>query len=531
MLRLQVAHPPPSTSRICWICTSAIYRRYDPAKRPLLATPAASERATNSIQARRPQPAGHPPASHSSWSPSAWSPASPACVGWASRPRAGAHVLLGGRAFSLTSTAARSRGGAGQPQSQTTSSPAHNAAATAATPLPPLEKVLAPVLRVKKEFLGQAGIPTERSTLDALRTCDEAARVLLGAAVPPQLSALEVPSSTSTSALLSLDGSRGGPSAAAATASAGGAAAVDAIGSPARFTSPAPKSPRPALGSSPSPRRSQAGCADPPATTPQASPSRQLNSAIDSISQTAHVIVSLPAVFITPKILELYVGVQSCLGRPETLPEVLSMYASKPVPQAHGATIKYLRPNPDKPANAVSPSVAETALDAAIEAGNLDAAVAIIDSAYATKAFVRSKLLRKALVPASCFAALPVCLYMVASGMSHLQHTMDQSTATAIAFAGVTTYVGFTSAIGLLATATGNDHMKRVTWAPGTPLTRRWIREEERAALDRVVCSFGFSESHRYGEEEGAEFEALREYILRKGMILDQVELMEGMRQ
>ncbi|EJT73381.1 hypothetical protein GGTG_10222 [Gaeumannomyces tritici R3-111a-1] len=384
-------------------------------------------------------------------------------------------------------------------------------------------------MRAKKEFLAQVGIPTQRSTLDALRTCDEAALLLRGAAVPPQLGALEPPSGSSTSALLSLDSSRG-VSPDAATASAGDAAAAGARPASARFASPAPTSSRPALGSSPSPRQSQGGLADPP-TSPQTSPSRQLNSAIDGISQAAYEIVSLPAVFITPKILELYVGLQSRLGRPETLPEVFSMYRSKPVPQAHGATIRYIEQNPNKAANAVAPSVAETALDAAIEARHLDAAVAIIDSAYATKAFVRSKLLRRALVPVSCFAALPVCLYVIASGISHLQHTMDRSMATAIAFAGFTTYVGFTSVIGLLASATGNDHMKRVTWTPGTPLTQRWIREEERAALDRVACSFGFSESHRYGEEEGAEFEALREYILRKGMILDQVELMEGMRQ
>ena len=89
--------------------------------------------------------------------------------------------------------------------------------------------------------------------------------------------------------------------------------------------------------------------------------------------------------------------------------------------------------------------------------------------------------------------------------------------------------MGFTLSIGLVASATANDQMRRVSWTPGTPLRQRWLREEERAAFDRVACSFGFSEEQRYGEEEGNDFQALRQYVLQKGMILDAVELMEGM--
>jgi hypothetical protein len=169
------------------------------------------------------------------------------------------------------------------------------------------------------------------------------------------------------------------------------------------------------------------------------------------------------------------------------------------------------------------------ALDTAIEAKNLDAAVGIIENSYKTKAFIRSKLLRKTLAPALTFAATPLAAYILASRLSVFHDAMDAASATNVAFFGILAYVGCTATIGFVAVTTANDQMKRVTWAPGMPLRRRWIREEERAALDKVACAWGFRESWRYGEEEGAEWESLREYIGQKGMVLDRTELMEGM--
>ncbi len=101
--------------------------------------------------------------------------------------------------------------------------------------------------------------------------------------------------------------------------------------------------------------------------------------------------------------------------------------------------------------------------------------------------------------------------------------------ATNVAFAGILAYVGFTATIGIVAVTTANDQMDRVTWATGMPLRERWLREEERAALDRVAGAWGFKEPRRRGEEEGGEWEELREFIGRRGMVLDRVELMEGM--
>lgn len=249
----------------------------------------------------------------------------------------------------------------------------------------------------------------------------------------------------------------------------------------------------------------------------------------DRISEAAFVIVSHPNVVITSQVLETYLDTQVRLGKVETLPHVLGLYASKPKPRRSRGPLQYFKQNPDRAANAVDLDLVDKALNAAIEAKNLDAAIGIIENSYATKAFVRAKLLKKALLPASAVVATPVAVYLLASSLSHLQNSFDQKTATAVATAGILAYVGFTGWMGALSVITQNDHMKRVTWAPGIPLKERWIHEEQRAALDKVACSFGFSQAHRFGEEEGADFQALREFILCKGMVLDRVELMEGM--
>lgn len=80
-----------------------------------------------------------------------------------------------------------------------------------------------------------------------------------------------------------------------------------------------------------------------------------------------------------------------------------------------------------------------------------------------------------------------------------------------------------------MAITTANDQMERVTWSQGMPLRERWIREEERAAIDKVAQAWGFNETWRRGEEEGDDWEVLREWVAARGMILDAAELMEGM--
>jgi hypothetical protein len=68
-----------------------------------------------------------------------------------------------------------------------------------------------------------------------------------------------------------------------------------------------------------------------------------------------------------------------------------------------------------------------------------------------------------------------------------------------------------------------------VTWVGGMPLRERWLREEERAALDKVAIAWGFKEEWKRGMETGLEWESLREFIGRRGMVLDASNLMQGM--
>ncbi|TAQ88554.1 hypothetical protein B7494_g3147 [Chlorociboria aeruginascens] len=247
------------------------------------------------------------------------------------------------------------------------------------------------------------------------------------------------------------------------------------------------------------------------------------------LSNLAHSIVKHPHVFISPEVLEAYVDVQSKLSRPGTFPEVFHLYANKPLPQEGTSPIRYSRQNPNKSANAIPTIVANRALQAAIDTRQLGVAMDLIESTYTTKAFRRAKFIRKALVPSIGLTAAPFAAYVIASKLAASQTTMDTALATSLAFTGILAYVGFTTIIGVVAVTTANDQMDRVTWAPGIQLRERWMREEERAAIDKIAGAWGFRETWRRGEEEGEDWDALREWIGYKGMILDRVELMEGM--
>ncbi|CCC10243.1 unnamed protein product [Sordaria macrospora k-hell] len=319
--------------------------------------------------------------------------------------------------------------------------------------------------RVTKEFLAKEGIPTEHMTLTALR-----------ALVQPT-----VPLAASVSA--SHDSHSPAVGAEVDQTSAFDLLGLDANGRNARGTTAAPEG------------------LEPP---PYLSFSKD---AADEISDAAYAIISHPPVIITPLLLKEY-------GCPKL---------------SSGHKLTYKERNPDMPKNAVDPEVAEMALDAALDAKDLDAAVGIVENTYSTKAYTRDKLLRKALIPMTGLGLTPVAAYALAKNYGTWQDSMETVLATNVAFFGMLAYVGFTATMGIVAMTTANDQMKRVTWGPGIPLRERWIREDERAAYDKIACSFGFGEVLRYGEEEGEEFDVLREYILSKGMILDAVNLMPGM--
>lgn len=250
---------------------------------------------------------------------------------------------------------------------------------------------------------------------------------------------------------------------------------------------------------------------------------------ISAVSDLAHQLMIHPPVFITPEILARYISIQRILSLPQSFADVFALYATKPIPNPDTNPVTYHTPNPNKVQFAVPKPLADAALAAAIKIKDLPLAVDIIQTTYATPAFRRAKFIRKALFPLTGLALSPVAAYALAVQLAARVDTMDPKVATYGAFAGILAYIGVTSSIGLIAITTSNDQMDRVTWAVGTPLRERWLREEERAALDLVACAWGFKERHKRGDEDGEEWEALREWIARRKMVLDRPELMEGM--
>lgn len=252
---------------------------------------------------------------------------------------------------------------------------------------------------------------------------------------------------------------------------------------------------------------------------------------LSSISTKAFNIALAPNTFITSDVLKTYISLQSLLGQPQDFPQVLELYRTKFAPRraSSGQGVEYTEPNPSSPSAAIPPAIADDALAAAITAHDLPLALSVIDNTYCTQAYKRSKFLRSALFPLAGVVLTPLAAYTLASRFSDLQNTMDPSNATGIAMAGILTYTTAVATIGYVALTTANDQMVRVTWATGMPLWERWVREEERSAVDKVAQAWGFKSMDRWGEEEGVEWEALKEWTGLRGMTIDRVELMEGM--
>jgi len=320
----------------------------------------------------------------------------------------------------------------------------------------------------RNKFLSVDGIPAQQLTAAALQSCLRAA-----AALHPQLKRAEAQSKASASRLVALGAERTGTR-----------LPIDA----------------------------------------------KLQDAVNRISYAAYTIINHPNVEMTPEFLETYVQVQSQLGRPESLPSVLELYASKPKPVVKDGQIQYVAQNPNAAARAIEVGVAEAALQTAVDAKNLDAALGIVDAAYCVPAFKRQKLIKNATAPAIGLATLPFGIFGLSTAYAaYWQNTMDVTTATGIGVAGISGYFFVVGSLGLIAKLSNKDQMRRVTWAPGTPLRYRWLREDERRALDKVACAWGFQEPWRHGEETGPEWEGLKEYMGYRGMLLDRVEFMEGM--
>ncbi|KAK5990812.1 hypothetical protein PT974_09085 [Cladobotryum mycophilum] len=256
----------------------------------------------------------------------------------------------------------------------------------------------------------------------------------------------------------------------------------------------------------------------------------KLMDATNRISYAAYTIITHPNVEMTPEFLELYVQTQAQLGRPESLPSVLELYATKSKPVVKDGQISYVTQNPNAVSKAIEPAVADMALQTAIDAKSLDSALGIVEASYCVSAFKRQKLLKHATAPAIGLATLPFGIFGLSTAYAaYWQNTMDITTATGIGIAGISGYFFVVGSLGMIAKLSNKDQMKRVTWTPGTPLRYRWLREEERAAMDKVAIAWGFREPWRHGEETGPEWEGLKEYMGYRQMLLDRVEFMEGM--
>ncbi|KAF7550263.1 hypothetical protein G7046_g8079 [Stylonectria norvegica] len=322
------------------------------------------------------------------------------------------------------------------------------------------------VEETRDKFLSTDGIPAKQLTITALQTCLKAAEAL-----QPQVRKVDAQSKASTSRLV-------------------------------------------ALGSE----------------TSKTQMDKSLRSSVNKISQSAYAIIAHPDVEMTPEFLELYVVIQATLGRPETLPSVLDLFATKRRPVVKKGVVQYVAQRPNSAMRAVQEDVASMALQTAIDAKNLDAALGVVESSFSLTAYKRQKLLKHATAPGLALVSLPFGIFGLASGYAaYWQNTMDVVTATGIGVAGISGYFFVVGSLGLIAKLSNKDQMVRVTWAPGTPLRYRWLREEERAAMDRIALAWGFKEPWRHGEETGPEWDGLREYLGYRNMILDRVEFMEGM--
>ncbi|KAF2735250.1 hypothetical protein EJ04DRAFT_492110 [Polyplosphaeria fusca] len=249
----------------------------------------------------------------------------------------------------------------------------------------------------------------------------------------------------------------------------------------------------------------------------------------DHLSQLAEDLLRHPNVFISPSALSKYVDIQWALDRVHKIPDMFALYAHKPVPELGSSPPKFSKPSPKSFKQAIPTETAEKALRAAIGTKDLALAMNVIDTTYCSPAWKRYKILTKLGPPGTLAAITPLALYMIAQEASVYSSYIDPWTFKMYAFAGLFTYVTCTGTLGFVAMTTWNDHFERVVWRPGIPLTERWLREDERAALDKVACAWGFKEKWRRGDEEGEEWEALREWIYLRGMILDKSDLLEGM--
>ncbi|KAK7535463.1 hypothetical protein IWX49DRAFT_520809 [Phyllosticta citricarpa] len=249
----------------------------------------------------------------------------------------------------------------------------------------------------------------------------------------------------------------------------------------------------------------------------------------EKLSSLIHQLMLHPPVFINPDMLELYVKIQSRLQQPEKILDAFELYANKPIPKPNSSPVQYKQPKPDRILAAIPTHIANQAVDAALAKKDLFLAMELVENTFRTRAYNKNKLLRKVTLPLLGVGTLPIGLYYLAQMYAEAQTSEENFTAAVKVYAGGAAYLTTVLGLGFITLSTWNDHMMRVTWAKGTPLSVRFMREEERAAIDRIAQAVGFKDKNRWGEEEGEEWEAFVEWAAMRWMVVDAVELQEEM--
>ena len=247
------------------------------------------------------------------------------------------------------------------------------------------------------------------------------------------------------------------------------------------------------------------------------------------ISDVAFTIVKDPKVFITLDILRLYVSIQILLQRPATLPEVFHLYAHKPAPNPDTSPVTYRPARPDVPNAAIPVDVAGAALDAAMDAQDMNLSLDVLERTVGQPAFRRRKVFVYLAAPGAGLAFIPYGFWNLGTWLAQYQNTMPPWEARNYLFLGLTTWFYLLMGFGGMAALGRNSRIDRVTWEEGTLFHIRWMREEERWFLDRIANHWGFKDRRRRGEEEGPEWEALRDYCGMRAMVLDAAHLMDDM--
>lgn len=247
------------------------------------------------------------------------------------------------------------------------------------------------------------------------------------------------------------------------------------------------------------------------------------------LAKTIYTLLEDPKIFISEPLLVTYTNVITTLALPQYLPNIFHLYAHKPIPVPNSNPIKYRQPYSRAPKYAIPPLVTDTAITSAIAARDLPLAITLIDLTVKTPAYYSAKFLRKAALPLAGASSVIPLSYSLSQSAAMTQLSWEPETFFWMCVAGSTAYLGTMGTLLWITVTTWNDHHKRVRWVPGTPLTRRWFREEERMWFDRVAMAWGFQDVNRHGEETGEEWEGLREVLGLRYLEVDRSSLLPGM--